>query len=749
MTTDSSLPPGALGPPDFGPGANPEQPEPRRGKGERTRRKLLEGAEQVFGAVGYHEASIVKITEAADVAQGTFYLYFASKRQIFDEVVADLNQRVRRAMSEAARGATTRLEAERLGFAGFFRFTAQHPALYRVIRQAEFVSPQALRNHYETILGHYAPFLEEAMETGEVVPGDPLVLAWALAAVGEAVGLRWILWNEGQEIPPEVFEEMMAIIARMLGATASGVPAAATSRGTGSGDVAPSGVASSGDPFVVGRWVSDRAILDPLKAAIVFEDRVVTFRELDDASGAMCRALLARGLVRGDRVGVLSENRPEQVALLFACAKAGLVMFPMNWRLTNPELAEQLTLIEPALWMVSAAQGARVDSTLTSIAGVALDLERFYEEPGAPAEPAPAPVVTGDDALMVIATSGTTGRAKGVLLTHANFFWTNLSLDQVAPITSRDTVLQVLPQFHIGGWNVQPMLAWWKGATVVLESAFDPGRVLDLVSSHRVSTMAGVPATYLMIGQHPQFAAADLSSLRFGVVGGAAMPLSVFEQWRSKGVAIHQGYGLTEAAPNVFCLGADDAPTHPGSVGHPYPYVEVALRNGGDDSFVTGTGQGELWVRGPAVFAGYWRDPVATGNVMKDGWLRTGDVVAREGDGFYRVVGRAKEMFVSGGENVYPVEVENVITSFAGVVSAAVVRVAHATWGEVGVAFVEPAPGDRVDVASLEEHCRARLASYKIPVRFVVVDVLPRSPVGKIDKLTLRAMAEGDPDLRA
>lgn len=218
MTVNSSVPPGALGPPDLDATARSvERKRSPRGKGERTRRQLLEGAEEVFGAVGYHDASIVKITEAAHVAQGTFYLYFSSKRQIFDEVVADLNQRVRRAMSEAARGATTRLEAERLGFAGFFRFTAEHPALYRVIRQAEFVSPEALRNHYETILSHYAPSLEEAMETGEVIAGDPLVLAWSLAAVGEAIGLRWILWNEDRAVPPEVFEEMMAIISRMLG----------------------------------------------------------------------------------------------------------------------------------------------------------------------------------------------------------------------------------------------------------------------------------------------------------------------------------------------------------------------------------------------------------------------------------------------------------------------------------------------------------------------------------------------------
>ncbi len=214
-------PAGAVGPPDAPVRANarPARGEPKR-KGQRTRQSLLEAAEEVFGAVGYHDASIVKITELAGVAQGTFYLYFSGKQEIFDEVVADLNQRVRHAMSEAARGATTRLEAERLGLAGFFRFTAAQPALYRVIRQAEFVSPQALRNHYETIIENYIPFLSDAMDAGEIAPGDPMVLAWSLIAVGEAIGMRWILWNEAHEVPPEVFHEMVSIIARMLGGQA-------------------------------------------------------------------------------------------------------------------------------------------------------------------------------------------------------------------------------------------------------------------------------------------------------------------------------------------------------------------------------------------------------------------------------------------------------------------------------------------------------------------------------------------------
>lgn len=498
------------------------------------------------------------------------------------------------------------------------------------------------------------------------------------------------------------------------------------------------------DPFTIGQWVTNRASLEPHSAAIVFEDHVVTYGELERVSSALARALRERGLAFGDRVGTLSENRPEQVALLFACAKAGLILFPMNWRLTNAEIAAQLSLIEPAVWFVSAAQSSRVDDMLTSKGGAPLSLETFCSTVSSTQDGPAMPRVSGGDGLAIIATSGSTGRSKGVLLTHANFFWTNVSLDLVAPIVRDDVVLQVLPQFHVGGWNVQPMLAWWKGACVILESSFDPGRVLEVVARRRVTTMAGVPTNYLMIGRHPDFATADLKSLRYVVVGGAAMPATLLEQWQAKDVAILQGYGLTEAAPNVFCLGAEDAIVHPGSVGHPYPYVEVALYDQTDGSFVVGAGQGELWVRGPSVFAGYWREAAATEAVMNDGWLRTGDVAARDAEGFYRIAGRSTEMFVSGGENVYPVEVENAITSFAGVVSAAVVRFDDPVWGEVGVAFVERAPEAVIDVGALCAHCRERLAPYKQPARFYVLDELPRNPVGKVDKLVLRALADAD-----
>ncbi|GAA0339791.1 TetR/AcrR family transcriptional regulator [Actinoallomurus spadix] len=194
---------------------------PLSAKGERTRRGLLDAAEQVFGALGYQDASIVKITEAAEVAQGTFYIYFESKRQIFDELVADLNRRVRRAMSEGSRQGHTRTEAERLGFLGFFRFTAEHPALYRIIRQAEFAAPDALRRHYQAIADGYVSGLRGAMDDGEIAAADPEVVAWALMGVGEMIGMRWILWRddaEAGEVPEHVFEEMYAFVRRGLGA---------------------------------------------------------------------------------------------------------------------------------------------------------------------------------------------------------------------------------------------------------------------------------------------------------------------------------------------------------------------------------------------------------------------------------------------------------------------------------------------------------------------------------------------------
>ena len=491
------------------------------------------------------------------------------------------------------------------------------------------------------------------------------------------------------------------------------------------------------DLHVIGRWIDTRSRLSPQRAAIEFGDDLVTYADVASRSGDLARRLLSAGLVPGDRVATLTENHPDHVVLFFACAKAGLILTPLNWHLTPSEISQQLEIFSPALLVMSGDQYPRFADHFDV---VIQRLETLADDLGPATAMIELPSVTDDDALLLIATSGTTGTPKGATLTHANCFWTNLGLDLNLPLHQDDVVLQVLPQYHVGGWNVQPLQAWWKGATVVLERSFAPRRVLDLIASRRVTTMMGVPTNYLLLSQESGFDDADLSSLHTIIVGGAAMPPSLANLWRARGVRVAQGYGLTEASPNVCCLAPEDAPQRPGSIGKPYAYVDVALHDVFTGESVTGAGRGEVWVRGPNVFAGYWQNPAATNAVMHDGWLATGDVADRDEDGYYRISGRTKEMFVSGGENVYPVEVERVLSSHASVIDAAVVSVSHDRWGETGVAFVVTRPGSRVDLDELLHHCREQLASFKVPSAILIVEELPRTHIGKIDKPALAAL---------
>ena len=506
-------------------------------------------------------------------------------------------------------------------------------------------------------------------------------------------------------------------------------------------DQGMSHVTDGNHDHVVSRWITEGARPDPQRAAIVFPGHEMTYNDLDEGSSRLADALIGHGLRHGDRVATLTENRPEHVELCFACAKAGLVLVPLNRFHTATELASQLRAFTPTLVVGSASHIDRIEEAcrLLDRALTPLTLERLASSLPAHSRPVPQPDVRDNDPLLLIPTSGSTGTPKGVILTHANCYWTNVSLDLSVPITADDVVLQFLPQYHIGGWNVQPLLAWWKGATVVLEPKFEPDRVLELIESQHVTLMMGVPTNYLLLAQHPRFDDADLTSLRMVVVGGAAMPPSLLHDWRSRGVDVAQGYGLTEAAPNVLCLAPAEAGDHIGSVGKPYTHVEVALYDELTDGFVEGAGRGELFVRGPNVFPGYWNDPKATSEAFHDDWLRTGDIADRDADGYYRISGRAKEMYVSGGENVYPVEIERTLAMHADVVEAAVVATEHPKWGESGAAFVLVRPESDVSVDELSRHCRAFLASFKVPTEIHIVTELPRSPLGKIDKKELGA----------
>jgi fatty-acyl-CoA synthase len=467
--------------------------------------------------------------------------------------------------------------------------------------------------------------------------------------------------------------------------------------------------------LTIDRIIRDRARITPGRIAIQEVGRTWTYAELDERSEE-----LARGLRRGDRVSTLTGNSGEHVALMFACAKTGAILHPISWRLAAPEIAYQLDDAEPSLFLVEEPYRELGDAAL-ELAHVRPALEHSGE--GAlhgQAEDA--------DPLLLIYTSGTTGKPKGALLTHANCFWTNLSFDLATGVRADDVILQVLPQFHCGGWNVQSILGWWKGARLILERGFEPARALELIERERITTMMGVPANYLFMSQEPRFAAADLSSLRLAVVGGAPMPEALLETWSARGVDIVQGYGLTEAAPNVLCLAPGDARRKAGFAGKPYPYVECDL-----------SAEGELLVRGPNVFPGYWRNDEATAAAFREEWLLTGDVAERDAEGDYRILGRLKDMIVSGGENVYPAEIESVLHEHPAVADAAVVGVDDDRWGEAGVAFVVLAAPATED--ELRGHCVAHLARFKVPKSFQFVDELPRNSMGKIQKSRLKVTA--------
>lgn len=489
------------------------------------------------------------------------------------------------------------------------------------------------------------------------------------------------------------------------------------------------------------RWIADRARMTPDSVAVDDRGVTTTYAELTRGANVLADALTAAGYGRGDRVATLTGNSTDHIELFFACAKLGIALVPLSWRLSPVELADQFVHADPHLVVLEHEYAELGRAALDKLNEKPLWIE-FAEIDTPPVRRGDEPPLEGpardEDVILVLFTSGSSGLPKAAQLTQSNCFWNNLSFSRTMPMTEDDVALVVLPQFHAGGWNIHTLLALWVGATIVLERTFDPGRLLHLIEERRVTTLMGVPTNYQLLADHPDFEATDLSSLGTVVVGGAPMPVPLLETWHRRNVRLCQGYGLTEASPNVLCLPARYAVSHVGSAGKPYPYVDLAIADPETGKILNGEATGELLVGGPGVFPGYFRDPVTTAGVFLGEWLRTGDMVHRDADGFHTIVDRLKDMYISGGENVSPTEVEAALRRHDAVAEVAVIGVPDERWGEVGKAFVVLREGQDCDDATLIEHCKERLARFKIPKSIEFVEALPYNAMNKLTRFTLR-----------
>jgi len=494
----------------------------------------------------------------------------------------------------------------------------------------------------------------------------------------------------------------------------------------------------------LGYWLTRRAAITPTRTALVFEGESWDYAEFNRRANRLAHALRALGVSHGDRVAYLDLNHPDFFLTLFAAAKLGAIFVPLNFRLTPPELAFIIADAGVHTLVHDEAFAAVVDEIRDRIP--CRELVCRSERPGVrrlddllrdQRDDDLDNQVATDEVAVIMYTSGTTGRPKGAMLTHANLLWNNINAGLAFDISVDDITLVCAPLFHIGGLNVTPLIAFMKGAEVVLMRSFDPGGVLDLIPRHRVSTMFGVPAMFLFVSQHPGFAAADLSSVRFLLCGGAPVPEALIRLYGARGLTFAQGYGLTETAPFVTLVPIDRALDKIGSAGLPPFFTDVRLVD--DDGREVAIGErGEVVVRGPNVMKGYWNRPEATAEAIRNGWFHTGDIGTRDAEGFFYIVDRKKDMIISGGENVYPAEVEDCLYQHPGIAEAAVIGLPDSRWGEVVLAIVVIKPGTSVTEQEVLEHTRGRLARYKQPRRVEFVEALPRNPAGKVLKFELR-----------
>jgi acyl-CoA synthetase (AMP-forming)/AMP-acid ligase II len=480
----------------------------------------------------------------------------------------------------------------------------------------------------------------------------------------------------------------------------------------------------------------------PSQEALVFNDTRLSWSELDALSDALARGLIARGVVVGDRVGLLMTNGVELVALMLATVKAGAICVPLNFRLVGKELAalvedagpklivadDDLTaLLEPAqavaefeLYAISSADHLRYDSLIV--------------EGG----PRPNIDVHADDPAFICYTSGTTGLQKGAVLTHSSILSVAQSATVAHNVTGRDRVLAAAPLVYTGGCiSVFMMLVVYPGSTMVLLDRFDAEVGLDALERHAISAATMVPVIWERMSTLPRFDTAKFAEFHFAGAGGAPVSLDLLEIYRSRGLPLTQVYGLTEASGLVSTMGYEDAVRNPGYAG--LPLIGTEIRIGEVDHWAEADEVGEIMVKGPHVMKGYWNQPEASAKAVSGGWLRTGDLGLQNAEGILKLVDRSKDMLISGGLNVYPAEIEKELAGIDGVLDLAVIGVPDSQWGEVPMVVLYTERSTESILALVSAACTENLARFKQPKHLVLADApLPRTFSGKLAKAALR-----------
>lgn len=503
-------------------------------------------------------------------------------------------------------------------------------------------------------------------------------------------------------------------------------------------------------------WLEKRAGLSPGKLALIdtLSGRRLTYAQWNAQVNQSAHYLLEElGVEKGDRVAVLASNSVEYLDVWFACNKLGSILQNLNWRLAVRELEQLIRDADPKALLYSEEFRETVNALRGGVSVqrfVALEKRAaaedgyFLERERYPVTRLEPPGIELDDPWVICYTGGTTGLPKGCILTHGNITWNAINTVASWGLSGEDTAILNAPLFHSGGLNVFTAPLVHCGGTSIVCKGFDAEQVFDLVAGGEATVFFGVPTMFTMMQNHERWESADFSRLKLVISGGAACPLPVFERFWARGVDFKAGYGLTEAGPNTFWLPREQVQSKPGAVGYPLLHVEVKLIGDLGKEIREARRPGELLIRGPHRSPGYWNNPAASAEAIdEDGWLHTGDLAERDEDGAYTIVGRVKDMFISGGENVYPAEVESVLHGHAAVAEAALFGIPDSVWGEVGCAVVVLRRGASLDADGLRAFLKARIAAYKVPRQIHFVAELPKTGAGKLDKRALKIRYTG------